>query len=110
MLESSRSALSQDMIEQQMNGKADRVTIYRVLNSFCQDGIAHRVVSDDGRSYFALCSGCCDGHHNHEHFHFRCLSCNKVECLNEPVDAKLPQGYRSENVNFWISGYCKDCR
>ncbi|MEP6712307.1 MAG: transcriptional repressor, partial [Ferruginibacter sp.] len=46
IFEESDSALSQDIIEQKMKGSVDRVTIFRILNSFCEDGITHRVTSD----------------------------------------------------------------
>ena len=109
LLQSSQSALSQDMVEQKMEGEADRVTIYRVLNSFCEDGIAHRIVSDDGKYYFAMCLRCEDNNHAHDHFHFRCLNCQKVECLPEAVKVSLPTGYKAASMNGWISGYCKTC-
>lgn len=109
MLKDAHSALSQDMIEQQMKGTVDRVTIYRVLNSFCEDGVVHKIVSDEGKNYFALCTECKEGHHNHDHFHFRCLKCNKVECLQEHVIFKLPAGYKAQSVNCWISGVCDKC-
>ena len=108
-LETADSALSQSMLEEQLNGRADRVTIYRVLNSFCDDGLVHRVVSDDGKAYYALCHGCRDQNHRHEHAHFRCLGCQKVECLKGTIKAKMPEGYRLENANYWISGYCAAC-
>ena len=58
LLKNSASAQSQDMIEEQMNGKMDRVTIYRILNSFYEDGIVHRITSDEGKHYYALCNTC----------------------------------------------------
>jgi Fur family transcriptional regulator, ferric uptake regulator len=109
LLQTANSALSQEMIEQQLKGEADRVTIYRVLNRFCEDGFTHRIVSDDGKSYFALCRGCQGNHHTHDHFHFRCLGCQKVECLSEKVQVTLPAGYRAANVNAWVSGHCANC-
>ena len=112
LFEESDTALSQDIIEQQMKGEVDRVTIYRILNSFCEDGILHRVTSDDGKSYYALCINCQEHQHHHDHFHFKCLNCGKVECLKEEVRVKLPKGYRFETMNCWVSGYCKavECR
>ncbi|KAA3436045.1 Fur family transcriptional regulator [Rufibacter hautae] len=109
MLKAADSALSQDMIEQQLKGETDRVTIYRVLNRFCEDGLAHRITSDEGKFYFALCKNCQQQHHTHDHFHFRCLSCQKVECLEEKVKVSLPLGYSAANVNCWVSGYCANC-
>ena len=55
LLNQAGTALSQDMIEEKVKGEMDRVTIYRVLNSFCEDGITHKVLADDGKYYFALC-------------------------------------------------------
>ncbi|GAA4312230.1 Fur family transcriptional regulator [Nibribacter koreensis] len=110
LLQTAGSALSQDMIEQKLKGEADRVTIYRVLNRFCEDGITHRIVSDDGKYYFALCRSCEKHHHTHDHFHFKCVTCLRVECLPEQVKLTLPQGYKAEQVNCWVSGYCASCQ
>lgn len=109
LLEASDTALSQDMLEARLKGKVDRVTIYRVLNSFCEDGIVHRVVSDEGKAYYALCKECTEDKHKHEHAHFRCLGCQRVECLPTPIKARLPEGYFKQNINYWISGYCGAC-
>ena len=109
LLEDSRSALSQDTLEKKVKGKMDRVTIYRVLNRFCEDGIAHKIVSDEGKFYYALCRSCKEDHHSHEHIHFRCLNCQKVECLPNAVRPRLPEGYQALISNYWISGYCDPC-
>lgn len=109
ILKDTGSALSQDVLEKQLKGEADRVTIYRVLNRFCEDGIAHRIISDEGKSYFALCRNCEKHQHTHDHFHFRCLTCHKVECLPEQVEVNIPKGYRAANINCWVSGHCATC-
>ena len=70
VLQKSKDALSQDMIEEQLTGKIDRVTIYRILNRFCEDGITHKIVADDGKKYFALCRDCeHTPEHHHDHIH-----------------------------------------
>lgn len=109
ILKSADTALSQDMIESNVKGEMDRVTIYRVLNSFCEDGITHKILADDGKYYFALCLTCKDGQHQHDHFHFRCLACQKVECLDESVSVSLPEGYVQKSITSWITGYCRAC-
>jgi Fur family ferric uptake transcriptional regulator len=110
LLEASSSALSQDILEKRIKGKMDRVTIYRVLNRFCEDGIVHKFVTDEGKYYYALCKGCKKDHHSHEHIHFRCLNCSKVECLPTTLRPRLPDGYQPMVSNYCISGYCHECR
>lgn len=110
LLETSNSAMSQDMIEHEIKGEVDRVTIYRILSRFCEDGIVHKVVSDEGKSYFALCRDCGESRHFHNHFHFKCLQCGTVECLNEQVSLQLPKGYTKVNMNCWVTGFCSKCR
>lgn len=109
ILHSSKVALSQEAIEQEVKGSMDRVTVYRVLNSFYEDGYIHKILSDDGRYYFAICLNCNERKHDHNHFHFRCLKCQQVECLKEEVNVKIPRGYTLENVNCLLTGYCKKC-
>ncbi|OJU75169.1 MAG: transcriptional regulator [Bacteroidetes bacterium 47-18] len=109
ILSSSNTALSQDMIEEKMTLQADRVTIYRILNSFCKDGITHKIVAEDGKSYFAVCSTCEDNHHHHDHFHFKCDRCHHIECLTQHIDLSLPQGYTVTDMNCVVNGICARC-
>lgn len=108
-LKNSKSAVSQDILLKELGDEVDRATIYRVLNSFCDDGIVHKILSDDGKYYFAFCVNCSEKSHQHNHFHFRCLSCGKIECIPNEIEVKLPVGYQSVNFNGFISGYCADC-
>lgn len=110
ILKLSERALSQEDIEKEVKGTMDRVTVYRVLNSFCEDGYIHKILSDDGKHYFAICLNCQEKKHSHNHFHFRCLKCQKMECLKEEVKVNLPEGYQFENANCLVTGYCSDCR
>jgi hypothetical protein len=57
-LKASGRALSHDMIQDSLNTSIDRATIYRVLNSFCEDGKVHKIVGDDGNQYFAFWPNC----------------------------------------------------
>ncbi|WP_306568769.1 Fur family transcriptional regulator [Flavobacterium lindanitolerans] len=108
-LKKSRQALSHENLLNTLGGQADRATIYRVLNRFCDEGIAHRIVGDDGKQYFAICINCEKKNHHHNHFHFRCLGCDKVECMPNEANLNLPVGYSVSNFNGFISGYCPDC-
>ncbi|MDH6250700.1 Fur family ferric uptake transcriptional regulator [Chryseobacterium sp. H1D6B] len=108
-LKNTKSAVSQEILQKELGEEVDRATIYRVLNSFCDDGIVHKILSDDGKYYFAFCVNCSEKAHQHNHFHFRCLSCEKIECIPNEIEVKLPAGYKSVNFNGFISGYCANC-
>lgn len=104
------AALSHDDISTKLETIVNRVTIYRILNRFVEDGLVHRVVADDGRQYFASCEeGCKHDGQAHGHIHFRCVLCDRVECLPVQIDYQLPEGYRVSNYNIMLSGNCKDC-
>lgn len=86
----------------------DKVTIYRILHSFLEDGIIHKAVSDDGNSYFFKCETCKEVHF-HNHYHFKCSKCGNVECIKKEIEVNLPKNYTLENINFWITGLCEKC-
>ncbi|GAB5566151.1 MAG: hypothetical protein Wins2KO_32140 [Winogradskyella sp.] len=111
LLLNSRKALSQDAIERQLDIGINRATIYRVLNRFCEDEIVHRIVAENGKQYFAVCKGKCNNLPEvvQHHFHFRCLSCDTIECLQVPVEYSVPKGYEVQNANCVLIGTCNDC-
>ncbi len=112
LFDSCSSALNQEQIETQLHGKMDRATIYRILNNFCEDGIMHKVIGDDGINYFAKCkTNCCkEKQHHHDHFHFRCTSCNQLICLDEEITLHLPEGFSMKDCNCVITGICSTCQ
>ncbi|SMG48082.1 Fur family transcriptional regulator [Arenibacter troitsensis] len=110
LLMNSRNALSQDAIERQLDIEINRATIYRVLNRFCEDGIVHKIVAEDGKQYFAICKKCENPQEVIQpHFHFRCLSCDTIECLQVPVECSVPNGYEVQNANCVLTGTCNNC-
>ena len=109
LLKESNRAMSRDAIERKITTDINRATIYRVLNRFCEDGIVHRIVAEDGKQYFAVCVECDDRKKPLHHFHFRCTECDTIECLPIPVHFSLPQGYDVKSVNCVLSGVCSEC-
>jgi Fur family transcriptional regulator, ferric uptake regulator len=87
----------------------DKVTVYRVLSSFLEKNIAHRIETQDHTWHFAVCP--C-GHTAHCHPHFSCRKCGRVECLSDmklPVWGKPKNGYRIENQEIYLHGLCVQC-
>ena len=109
VLANTNKAMSQDLIEQKISIDINRATIYRVLNSFCDDGILHKVVAEDGKQYFALCKKCNENEMPLHHFHFRCIKCETIECLPSEVSFSIPAAYLIENVNCVLTGRCQEC-
>lgn len=109
LLISTGKAMSRDAIEQKIGIGIDRATIYRVLNRFCEDGLVHKIVAEDGKQYFAVCMKCDENKIAVHHFHFRCTSCQTIECLPEAVHFSVPNGYNVESVNCVLTGICPQC-
>lgn len=109
VLMTSGKAMSQDAIEQKIDVEINRATIYRVLNRFCEDGVLHRIVAEDGKQYFALSTKSENGEKADSHFHFRCSQCGIIECLPTEVTFSISDEYFVENVNCVLTGKCKSC-
>lgn len=105
-------ATSQPMLEKVLGNEIDRVTLYRILKTFEEKGILHKVIDLNGTANYAICSSNCSANaHHDEHFHFNCSNCHKVYCMNDfhlPAIA-LPPGFLAETLNLSITGVCKDC-
>lgn len=109
VLTATRKAMSQDAVVKKMDVEADRATIYRILNRFCEDGIVHRIVADDGKQYFAVCVKCDEQKLPDNHFHFRCTQCETIECLPAQVSFTVPHGYKVQHMNCVLTGICREC-
>ena len=109
LLISTGKAMSRDAIEQQIDIEIDRATIYRVLNRFCEDGLVHKIVAEDGKQYFAVCMKCDEKQIPDGHFHFRCTNCETIECLPEAVHFSVPNGYNVGSMNCVLTGICPQC-
>jgi len=105
-------AIAHGDIESELDGKYDRVTIYRTLKSFLDKGLIHKVLDDTGVMHYALCDDACSstGHH-HDHVHFKCNNCGETTCIDglQIPDVKLPKGFSAKEANYLISGVCKKC-
>lgn len=106
------SAISQPVLEKLMGSEVDRVTLYRILKTFEEKGILHKVIDLNGTAHYAICSSNCSEHNHHdEHFHFNCTECKQVYCLNDmhlPA-IHMPKGFKAASVSLSITGVCNHC-
>ncbi|MBC5992783.1 transcriptional repressor [Pontibacter sp. SD6] len=105
-------ALAHADLEKQLGSDYDRVTLYRTLYSFKEQGLVHSITDLNGIIKYALCREACSNlQHQHDHVHFSCCKCGQTYCLNEvrlgPIS--LPEGYSASDVQFSVQGICKAC-
>ncbi len=112
LLESS-SALSQAQLLDLLGPFADRVTLYRNLQTLMEGGLIHEVVVSNQSVCYAICPEHCEsGDHRHQHLHFHCLICHKILCLDtldSPPLPKTPKGYKILEWQTEVKGYCANC-
>jgi len=112
----SRHALTHADLEAALSAY-DRVTLYRTLGTFLEQGILHKVPDDTGASAYAFVSPAAEAHLAatpvvHQHVHFKCHTCGQTECLPDvPVPAvQLPKGYVANTFEFLVQGRCANCQ
>lgn len=106
-----KSAVSQPELEKKLGKEIDRVTLYRILNTYEDKGILHRIMDMNGTANYAICSGSCSEHHHHdEHVHFNCTNCLKIYCLEVTIPrVKMPVGFKANAVSATAYGICENC-
>lgn len=107
-----KNALTHADFETHFEKKFDRVTIYRTLTSFLENGLLHKIPDDSGIAKYGLCHHEGTEHtHDDHHVHFKCKKCDKIECLYtlEIPKMHLPKKYKMENANLLIEGICAIC-
>jgi Fe2+ or Zn2+ uptake regulation protein len=114
LLKTSRPLGAVEILEK-LPPHTDAVTVYRTLNTFTTKHVLHRVRGEDRVWRYALG----DPHETaaHQHPHFVCEECGKVECLR---DAEIPEGFvRSLGVHgtyairypeVLLHGLCPKCQ
>jgi Fur family transcriptional regulator, ferric uptake regulator len=87
----------------------NRVTVYRVLESFLKAGVVHRVEAGGRVWRFAVCGKM---HRGHCHPHFICRECGRIECLNDCPMPEIPRRiprHTVEEQEVYLRGLCEEC-
>jgi Fur family transcriptional regulator, ferric uptake regulator len=104
-------ALSHADIEEILS-EVDKVTLYRTLNIFEENGIIHVAQTNTDAKQYAICKeNCSTDQHEHNHIHFFCKKCEKTFCIPEELEHhnKLPKGYKAEEMIVLVKGLCDAC-
>ena len=130
-LAASKVALDANAVADQLaeaGDHADRVTVYRTLNTLVDSGIAHRIDPGDRIFRYSLTdhAHCTEGHHEHEHPHMVCDTCGAVECIEDAEvvikpraaasspgastrPGKPPRKFRITQQSVLLHGVCERC-
>ncbi|MHC4791956.1 MAG: Fur family transcriptional regulator [Planctomycetota bacterium] len=87
----------------------DKVTIYRILETFVKTGIVHKVFLRERTWHFELADNCTE---NQCHPHFTCTNCGSTHCLTETLlpMAKSPhKGFAIHHQRVQLEGLCPTC-
>ncbi len=106
-------ALSHGEVQDLVGKKVDRVTLYRILQSFEEKGLLHKVPDDQVSVKYALCDHLhnVDHAHSDNHAHFKCNSCGDTVCLEESAIPNIPtpKGFRVNESFLLLGGLCDQC-
>ena len=108
-----KTAIKQPDLEKLFGSEIDRVTLYRILTSFEDKGILHKIFDLQGTATYAFCSTeCTADHHHDQHVHFICSICNSVYCLDEISVPKIniPANFSLHEIAINAVGICDVCQ
>ncbi|MEO1050510.1 MAG: transcriptional repressor [Bacteroidota bacterium] len=109
LLMDSPRAFALSDIEKQLSIPMDRVTIYRTLHSYEENGLVIKMVDQKGVGLYMF------NHKEHSnistHPHLRCKECETVICLPCLPDEYLEElkKYEIDEMYFLMEGKCHKC-
>jgi len=115
VLKSSRAALSHgDILEKTRGSRLDKVTLYRTLDTFVTNGIAHKVASENRNWLYALQPMDCNYSLDDDHAHFICDYCDRIYCLPVQTRNRMPapeaeEGFVIRAHEYRLHGVCPQC-
>lgn len=96
ILNSSDKPLSYENMKNDIS--MDKATFYRNITKFQEENLVSSFESNDKKRYFEI--------QKNPHAHFICNMCNKIECLDIPINLSL-QNHTIETIV--IKGKCANC-
>ncbi len=91
----------------------EKSSISRVLNLLERREIIHALQDGRGITKYEIC-GAASHHHSQfdMHTHFYCTSCRRTFCFEDVAvpTVDIPDGFRTDSVNYMLKGLCPDCQ
>ena len=108
LLEVARPITHEQITAKLAAGAPNKVTIYRVLESFVEAGIVHRAFLAERTWHFELADNCTE---DQCHPHFTCRSCEATHCFTDAAlpMTKSPTGFTVLHQRVQLEGLCPEC-
>lgn len=98
-----------DIVQSLKHMNPDKITIYRILERFCEKGIVHKAYTDKRAWEYELADKCTE---LQCHPHFKCTKCGMVICLHD-MDVPLVKGLGPDFIfqrqKIMIEGIGPEC-
>lgn len=106
----SNQAIAAVELVDRLKEKVNKTTVYRALERLEDDGLVHSFLDRDGIKRYAICQDCNKDSHVHDHPHFQCTNCGKVDCLEE-ASVNIPKisGRTIHKTDVLLQGICETC-
>jgi Fur family ferric uptake transcriptional regulator len=108
LLEEGKPVTHEQITAKLAEAAPNKVTIYRVLESFVEADIVHKAFLREKAWHFELADRCTA---SQCHPHFTCTSCDQTHCLTDtdmPI-AKPPAGFTIHHQRIQLEGLCPNC-
>lgn len=110
LFEQDNNAISVVDLVERFKGKANKSTVYRILDRLENEGLVHSFKGLNGLTWYAKCfSDCSTAYHKDIHPHFQCKQCGKVECLAINIALPNVKTHKIETAEMFLVGQCKEC-
>ena len=113
LFHNSTNSLSSKEISLRFSTSADKVSIYRALDSFEKNGLIHKVPDKNNLLRYSLCkSECTPNQHAPDHAHFLCSVCEETFCLDDFIlpSTKSHNGFLINDLKIIMEGTCVSCK
>jgi len=109
LLGSDKPVTQQEIADKAGAEAPDKVTIYRILETFVKAGIVHKAFLRERTRHYELAHNCTE----HQcHPHFTCTNCGRTVCLMQsslPMVKVSEKGFVVHRQQVRLEGLCPGC-
>jgi Fur family ferric uptake transcriptional regulator len=102
-------AIAATELIKRLDNQLNKTTIYRLLEKLEDDGVLHSFLDKSGIKWYAQCNDCSKTKHVHNHPHFQCLDCGKLDCVSIKVEIPKITNRKIETSQVLLLGKCESC-